>query len=57
MFTIGENDTRSYKKFGAELGAAIGGYASLAMPENMILNFLVCLAVGYMIGLLLDCKY
>lgn len=56
MFNFKENDTNSYSIQGAQLGAAVGGYASLALGKYMVLNFLVCLTLGYLFGLWMERK-
>lgn len=56
MFSYRENDFTSYKMLFTQIGAALGGYSSLVLKENMILVFLACLTFGYLLGLILDKK-
>lgn len=56
MFNYRENDFSSYKTLFTQLGAAVGGYSSLVLKDNIILVFIACLGAGYLLGLLLDRK-
>ena len=56
MFNYKENDFKSCKMLFTQLGAAVGGYSSLVLKENIILVFLACLGAGYLLGLILDRK-
>ena len=56
MFNYKENDFKTYKMLFTQIGLALGCYSSLVLKENIILVFLACLALGYLLGLILDKK-
>lgn len=44
------NDTSNYRTLGLQIGACIGGMASLTLKSNIIEFFFIALAIGGIIG-------